>query len=59
MWDLTQTLLKTTLQQQPTYPKQALPINTTQNSFNKNPIKPTKSIKKQEFEEHRLKGLCF
>jgi len=33
--------------------------NSSQNSFNTTPNKPTKSIKNQEFEERRLKGLCF
>ena len=33
--------------------------NSSQNSFNRTPNKPTKSIKNQEFEERRLKGLCF
>jgi hypothetical protein len=33
--------------------------NSFQNSFNRTPNKPTKSIKNQEFEERRLKGLCF
>jgi len=33
--------------------------NNAQNSFNKTANKPTKSIKNQEFEERRLKGLCF
>jgi hypothetical protein len=35
------------------------PNNSAQNSFNKTASKPTKSIKNQEFEERRLKGLCF
>jgi hypothetical protein len=33
--------------------------NNPSNSYNKNHIKPTKSIRRQEFKDRRLKGLCF
>jgi hypothetical protein len=33
--------------------------NNPSSSYNKNHIKPTKSIRSQEFEDRRLKGLCF
>ena len=33
--------------------------SSSQNSYTRTPNKPIKSIKNQEFEERRLKGLCF
>jgi len=50
---------QTTMHNTPIKPNPAPWHNNPSTSTYKNSIKPTKSLKNQEFEERRLKGLCF
>ena len=49
----------TTLQNTTNKPNPASWHRHTSNTTYRNNVKPTKSIKNQDFEERRLKGLCF